>query len=179
MRGIGCITVLVFVLLVSGTLLLLGSCATDPTKGYVAGTVFDDSVQTISIPIFENETYDRDIEFQLTDALIKELEARTPWKVQPSSRADTELLGKIQRVQRDQLSKSPLTGLSEEMVVSITVDFTWRDLRTGQVRIHRRDFTGHGLFVPSRPTGETIELGETAAVVQLARDIVDEMAAEW
>ena len=154
-------------------------CASDPSQGYAMVSPYDQGISTIAVEMFENETYDRGVEFELIDALVKEIEARTPYKVTSTSRADTILTGRIRRVERTQLSKSQLTGLSEEVTVSVTIDVHWRDLRSGQPLLALESFTGHGLFVPSRPTGEPIELGEFAAVQALARDIVGEMRADW
>ncbi len=171
-----CVFLLVVVLALS---VGFAGCASDPTQGYSTASVFPTSVSTVAVPIFENRSFVRDVEFELTDALIKEIESRTPYKVVPASRADTILSGQIRRVELDQLSKSPLTGLSEEVIVSVTIDFQWKDQRTGRTLVERGSFTGHGLFVPSRPSSEPIELGEFAAVQQLARDIVAEMRSQW
>jgi hypothetical protein len=154
-------------------------CATDPTKGYSTATTFDRDVATVAVPIFANDTFYRDIEFQLTDALVKEIERRTPYKVTPMIRADTTLTGRISRVDLDSLSRSPRTGLTEEAVLRVTIDFEWRDLRTNQLLVERRSFAGDGLFVPSQPSGEFIELGRFAAVQKLAADIVSQMQAAW
>lgn len=169
---------LTFALLLT-TLATLPGCATDPTRGYSFQSTYSDQVSTVAVPIFENATYHRGVQFDLTDALIKEIEARTPYKVTSSERADTVLTGRVRRVELEQLSKSPLTGLSEEVIVSVTIDFEWQDLLTGKPMLRRENFTGHGLFVPSRPTGERIELGQLAAVEQLARDVVAEMRGSW
>lgn len=158
---------------------LAHGCAADPARGYSSASVFPAGIGTIHVPILANDTYDRDIEFELTDALIKEIQARTPYKVTDGRGADTILTGRIRKVERDSLSRSRLTGLSEEVIVSVTIDFEWRDLRTGKPLVAREAYAGHGLFVPSRPTGEPIELGKFAAVQQLARDMVDEMRGEW
>ncbi len=157
----------------------LAGCATDPTQGYTSMSVFRDDVQTVAIPIFENDTYFRDVEFDLTDALIKEIEARTPYKVVNRTRADTILIGRVRKVELDQLSKSRLTGLSEEVILSVTIDFKWQHQLTGKLLVERQQFQGQSLFVPSQPSGEPIELGRFAAVQQLARDIVNEMQAPW
>ena len=154
-------------------------CASDPTTGYAAADLYPTDISTVAVPIVSNDTYTRDVEFELTAALIKEIEKRTPYKVTPETRADSILLGHIRAVDLNQLSKSRLTGLSEEAVLSVTIDFEWRDLRTGTELVARRGFSGHGLFVPSTPSSEPIELGRFAAVQQLARDIVDEMQADW
>jgi len=155
------------------------ACSSDPTKGYASTSVYSKSISTVAVPIFANQTYGRDIEFELTDALIKEIESRTPYKVTSEAQADSIVLGQVRNVQLDQLSKSRLTGLSEEVILSVTIDFQWKDLRSGKVIVERKAFAGHGLFVPSRPTGEPIELGRFAAVQQLARDIVAEMRSDW
>jgi hypothetical protein len=165
------------ILLIS--LVSMAGCASNPTQGYSFDTTYSDSVRTIAVPIFENTTYERGVEFELTDAVIKEIEARTPYKVTSSDRADTVLTGRVRSVELEQISKSPLTGLSEEVVVTVTIDFEWQDLLTGTALLRREGFAGHGLFVPSRPTGERIELGRLAAVEELARDIVAEMRASW
>lgn len=157
----------------------LAGCASDPTKGYSAASLFPEGISTVAVPIFTNDAYSRDVEFELTDAVIKQLEVNTPYKVVPEGRADTILLGQIRKIELDQLSKSQLTGLSEEVIVSVTIDFQWKDLRSGRVITGRESFTGHGLFDPSLPTGEPIELGQFAAVQQLARDIVAELQAQW
>ncbi|MCZ6835170.1 MAG: LptE family protein [Planctomycetota bacterium] len=171
--------------LVVGLSLIMGllsgpsGCTSDPTQGYAAMSVFPTNFSTVFVPIFENETYFRNMEYDLTDALVKEIEARTPYRMASESRADTMLSGKIVKVELDQLSKSQQTGLSEESVLQVTIDFEWKDLRTGRAMIVRRNFAGFGLFVPSQPTGEPIELGRFSAVQQLARDIVNELQADW
>lgn len=170
---------LAFLCLTLPPLLAAGGCASDPTVGYAAVAPFPTSVESVAVPIVENQTFVRDVEFELTDALIKEIESRTPYKVTGRDRADSILLGRITSVQLDQLSKSRLTGLGEEVIVSVTIDFQWRDLRTDASLVERDGFSSPGLFTPSEPAGERIELGRFAAVQRLARDIVDEMRAAW
>jgi hypothetical protein len=167
------------ILLVVAMIPAIAGCAADSTQGYAAASTFPAEYRTIAVPIFINDTYERGIEYDLTDALIKEIESRTPYKVASSARADTTLTGSIRRIEREQLSKSRLTGLTEEMILRVTIDFEWRNLRTNKPIVQRRSFTGNGLFVPSNPTAEPIDLGRFAVARQLARDIVDELRAEW
>src|SRR5436190_7079700 len=111
---------------------LLIGCSSDPTKGYSASTTFPKGINSVAVPIFTNDAYTRDVEFELTDALIKEIEARTPYKVTSENRADTILIGHIRTIELDELSKSRTTKLAEEMIVSVTIDFEWKDLRNGR-----------------------------------------------
>jgi hypothetical protein len=160
-------------------LLLTAGCASDPTQGYAAMSTFPEDVATISVPIFENDTFVQGVEFQVTDALLKEIQARTPYAVVAKDRADTVLLGRITAVDLDRLSKSPVTGLSEEVIRSVTIDFQWKDLRSDRVLVERRAFAGYGLFLPSRPYAESIEVGQYEAVQRLVRDIVAELRSQW
>jgi len=154
-------------------------CASDPTTGYAFQATFRGDVASVAIPIFENDSFERSVEFELTDALIKEVEARTPYKVTSGTRADTILSGRIARIERDVISRSPLTGLNEEVVYRVYVDFEWTDLRTGRTLVHREAFEGQGVYHPSRPIGSPSEQGAIAAVQQLASDIVDELRSDW
>ena len=169
----------------AGALLLAGlagglaGCAADPRDGYSTMSLYPDEVRTIAIPIFENKTFSRGVEFDLTNAVIQTIETRTPYKVVTRDRADTILLGQITEVELDQLSKSRQTGLGEEVVVTMTIDFQWRMLDLDRTLVDRKSFTGHGLFTPSNPSSERIELGEYGAIAQLAHDLVDEMQAAW
>jgi hypothetical protein len=67
----------------------------------------------------------------------------------------------------------------QELSVQITVDFAWRDNRSGETLKARQNFSAADTFVPSNPTGERIEIGQNAAAQRLARDIVSELRGAW
>ena len=69
--------------------------------------------------------------------------------------------------------------LDEEVVVGVTIDFNWTNLETDRTIVERMNFEGGGLFVPTTPSGEVIELGEFEVVQQLATDVVDELQSAW
>ena len=158
---------------------VLAGCAADPTKGWSTASVWSDDIRTVSVGVFANATPNSGFEFEFADALIKEIEARTPYKVTAPGRADTIVTGRIQRVEHTQLSKSRVTGLSEEVTVSVTIDLSWTDLRTGETLLELESFTANSLFVPSNPTQEPIELGEFGVAQRLAHDVVTEMQTDW
>ena len=161
------------------TVALLAGCAADPTEGWSTASVWSTDVRTVSVSMFENSTFNRDFAFEFMDALIKEIEARTPYKVTARGRADTIVTGRIRSIDHTELSKSSLTGLSEEVTVSVTIDLKWTDVRTGELLLELGSFTADSLFVPSNPTREPIELGKFGAAQKLARDVVSEMRADW
>ena len=132
--------------ILTGCLFVLGGCNADPTKGWSNTSIFTSQVKTVAVPIAQNTTQYRQMGFLLTDAVIKEIESRTPWKVTYTSRADTVLNMTINDVQLQTISLSDLTGLNEEVVVSLNIDFNWDDLETNQTIFARQGFSAGGLF---------------------------------
>jgi hypothetical protein len=147
--------------------------------GYSHGGTFPKDIASIAVPIFQNRTEYRDVEFDLTEALIKEIELKTPYKVVRSGDADTILVGVVTGVEQRVLSRRPVGGLPQDMEVLVTVSFEWKHQRTGESLRDRRGFTTAGRHVPGRPIGEPFEVARHEAVQQLARDIVAVMRADW
>jgi len=154
-------------------------CASTPAEGYAATSPYPEKYRSVALPIFQNQSYMRGFEFDLAEALSKRVEQSTPYKVRSEASADTVLRGTIRAIDLIQLSKSPATGLANEMMVRMRVDFEWVDLRTGEKIVAREGVESTALFVPSYPAREPIELGRLAAVEQAARDLVSAMQSEW
>ena len=134
----------------------------------------------MAVPIFENRVFYQGVEFDLTEALAKEIELRTPYKVlQDQSRADTAVTGSIIDVDQRRLARDDRTGLVEALEVSVTIDFDWTDLRSGQCLRQRKGFTAVVHYAPARVTGEPFQVAQHQAVARLAQRIVDAMGSDW
>jgi uncharacterized lipoprotein YmbA len=157
----------------------LGGCSTDPARGYSFNSTHDAQVRTISVPIFANETYSSGLEVRLTEAVIKEIQRATPWRVVGSANAATTLSGSIDEVDMRRLTGRRKTGLIQEQAFRVTVSFDWIDNRSGETTVSRRNFQAISTFVPHRGVGESIETAESSAIRELARDIVAELRADW
>jgi hypothetical protein len=70
----------------------LGGCAR-----YRVGnaTLYPPDIHTVYVPIFESNSYRRSLGERLTEAVVKEIELKTPFKVVSSPDADSILTGKI------------------------------------------------------------------------------------
>lgn len=147
--------------------------------GYSTGEDFDESIRSIAVPIFENRTFYRETEFKLTEALAKEIEARTPYKVTKAGSADTALTGTVINVTQRMLSRDRGTGLPQEVQVTVVVSFEWKDLRTGKVIRQRSRFEGTGEAISTYPAGEPIEVAKISAIQELAKQIVSVMRNDW
>ncbi len=158
------------------------SCSSDPTRGYSFSSTHSGGVHSVAVPIFDNRDFQHGLEIELTDAVIKEIQRATPWVVvqgQGGGGADTTLTGVITSTALHNLSTSSRTGLVQEMALEITVDFDWRDARTGKYLISRRDFRAMESFVPAPGSRERLDVGKHAAVQELARSIVNEARSNW
>ena len=154
----------------------------DPNKGYTTTSQYRTDVQTIAVPIFRRGTYEyrRDIEFRLTEALKKQIEARTHYKLVDKSRADTLLTGVIQSVEQDVLSFNQRTGRPREVQLRVTVDFTWKDLRPpGKMIKEKKNFRVAAEYLPSAPFSEDFFDGSEDAFNKMARRIVEQLAQRW
>lgn len=159
--------------------LQLPGCSTDPREGYSSASAWPSQYRSVSVPMIANRTYARELPAQLTEAIVKQLESTTPYKVTGQGAADTLLRGTITDVRLQEISKSLVTGLGEEVAVRVTLDYEWLDLRTGKPIVARNGFVGTAVFIPSRPTHEPLELAGFEVVQQLSREIVDSLQGEW
>ena len=105
--------------------------------GYTTRPNYDTSICTVRVPIFKNLTM-RDstregIEFQLTQAVIREIGLKTPYRVVGGNcDADTELTGTITAFTKVPVNRNQLNEV-REAETTMTVEVTWRDLRTGEI----------------------------------------------
>ena len=149
--------------------------------GYTTRSQYRQGVSTIAVPIWHRaaDEYRREIEIRLTESLVKRIEAETPYKVVDRSRADTVLEGTLRRVQQSVLSFDPRTRQAREIQARFLVDFTWKDLRTGEVLVERKKFPVTTEYIPPCPFGEDFFLGSEDAVNKLAQRIVEQLAEPW
>ena len=148
-------------------------------KGWRAGSSLPTKYRSIAVPVFTNSTYDRQLGYQLTVALQKRIQQVSSYAVTGEGTADTVLRGKVTKVDLKQISQSLGTGLSEEVGLTVTVDWEWVDLRSGKPIVARNGFASSGMVVASRPQAEPLDLARYRAVQQLADDIVANMQADW
>ena len=149
----------------------IGSC------GYSSKGMYNSSVHTVAVPVFANKTFRRDWEYKLTEAIDKNIEARTPYKIASSKHADTILTGEIVDIQEAALTTRFGTVLPRETELTVVVNFTWKDLRSGRVIMERKNFNRSSTEIPQ--IGERVMDAEQLAVERLAAAIVEQMQADW
>jgi hypothetical protein len=132
--------------LLAGLAFLLPACTGDghiEIFGYTSRPNYDMTIKTVHVPIFKNPSFRRGLEFDLTRAIIREIEAKTPYKVvSDPCHADTELTGTIVNLNKTVINITPLNEVREAQTV-LTATVVWRDLRPGHV--------GEVLSAPKQP----------------------------
>lgn len=147
--------------------------------GYTTRELYPADVRSVGVPIFANRSFYRGLERDVTEALIKEIELRTPYKVARTASTDTELTGTIVDVEQKLISRRRPGNLPQEIEVSVVVDWTWKNQRTGDVIRSRQGFESVGRYRPTQPIGDPFESAQHEAAQRLATDIVSAMRADW
>lgn len=153
------------------------SSADKGSSGYTWGSTFRKDVKTVAIPAFGTKSFQRGDEVLLTQALVAQIESRTPYKVVPAERADTILEGVVTSAGSGTVSASPFTALPQEQTYTMSVDFTWKDLRTGQILVERRNFDQTSTYYPTLGDGRFV--GKQQVAEALAGSIVDQLQGDW
>lgn len=144
---------------------------------YNQGELVRRDVESIYIPIFKNESFDRGIEFELSRALIDEVQRKTSLRiVSDRRRAQTELTGAIFGFDRTVLSETVADRVREQQI-AVRLRFTWTDLERQQVLLNEPFFQA--------VASARIQLGETEADAAqealrlIAQRMVERLESSW
>lgn len=152
--------------------------------GYNIGAPFQAEIQSVHVPIFTSTSYRRNLEYQLTEAVQKEIQKQSHFKIAKEPQADTRLTGHIIDVRKERLSENGYDD-PRELQMQFSVEVTWEDLRTGQILMQNR--------IPISPEAMRLlstadfapELGQSQAtatqdaVERMARQVVQMMETPW
>jgi len=143
---------------------LLQGCA-----GYQLGPVHKNRFQSIAVPMFKNRTLQPQLEAQVTNAIIKRLQADGSLAVKYSDDADVILRGEILAYER-----STLRGQRYDTTVPLELRLTI------QARIEAYDrVTGASVLAPTVVTGSAdtfIGIDQQSSELQALPLIADDLA---
>lgn len=168
------------------TLLLVCVPAVIGCMSYRVGnqSLYRSDVKTVYIPMIRNDSFRPDLGVRLTEAIQKQIELRTPYKIVTRESADSTLTcritGDTKRVITETTTDEPRA--LEEIV---NVEAVWID-RRGMVLMENRFlppgetallFTRSVDFVPE--AGQTLVTAQQRAIERLADLIVGQMEMRW
>ncbi len=145
--------------------------------GYSTQRPFRSGIKTVHVEMLESREFRRELEFQLTEALIKRIEMDTPYRIAPLRTADTLFSGEILEVRQRVFGDDFDTGLAREKGATVIMRFRWKDLRTGRILVERERFPYSVEYIP--PVGETFAKGMVRGLDNMAEAIVETMESSW
>ena len=148
-----------------------------PRGKYVWHSLYREDIKTVEETTFAKKSYTTGLEFQLSKAVINCLESSTPYKVADRDSADTILEGEIVAVSGNMISADVNTVLPQEEMITISVNFVWKDLHTGRILREKKGFEQTTTYYPT--LGEGSYVGKQLGVERLATGIVQELQADW
>ena len=156
--------------------LISAGCGT--FAGYSNDSIYPESVKTVSVNMFDNQTFRRDVEYDLSGAIAKRIEADTPYKIVTNQNyADSVISGQIVSIVESALTIERQTGhvLEKEVILSAVVN--WKNLKTGELLIDNRTVSSSATY--SEYQQQDFKYGSSIAANNLARKIVELMEKKW
>jgi len=151
-------------------------------------TLYASNVRTIYVPVFQCDSYRTtpaiDVGERLTEAVCKEIEKRTPFKVVGSeAAADSVLTGRVVADTKRMVVESP-TDQSRLVEMNYQVLVTWADrggtvIASGDVPLPAAtvDVGQAASLVPE--FGRSVASTQQEAIIKLAQQIVGLMEEPW
>jgi hypothetical protein len=146
-------------------------------------SLYPPDIHTVYVPMFESDSLRRDLGEQLTEAVCKEIEKRTPFKVVGTPNADSVLTGRIKTDTKHSIVREP-NNEGRVLEMGLVINVSWADrhgvvVRQGTVPVPPD-------LVNLAQTNQLIpEYGESTAsslekIMQgLAQKVVDMMETPW
>jgi hypothetical protein len=155
---------------------LLGGCA--GASGYTNASLFPSDIETVYLEMFDNRSFRRGVEYTLTDALAKRIEAQTPYKiVSDRDRADSVMSGQLVTIGEGILTIERETGRALEKEVLLTAVVNWKNLKTGRLMLNNQNVTATASF--SEFQSQDFTYASAVAANKLATNIVQLMENPW
>jgi hypothetical protein len=156
--------------------LILNGCTA--MSGYSNESLFPEDVKSVCLKMFDNQTFRRGVEYELSDSLAKRIEAHTPYKIiSDPDRADSIISGQIVSMGERPLSTERETGMVLEKQLELQAVVNWKNLKTGQLLIDNQSVSASASY--SSFQMQEFKYVSTLAANNLAQKIVELMESKW
>ena len=144
--------------------------------GYHTLTDTPGRIRSAAVEAFQNRTLYTGLEFDLQEALVKELQAKSGIAVVPAGVADASLDGHLVEFSRSVI-KQDAEGRDVEFQIILTAEFSLKERRTGRLLFDRQGVNASGTFLLIH--GETEANARARAMSKLAEKIVSVILYRW
>lgn len=153
---------------------------------YMVGneTLYAPEIRTVYVPVFDSASFRRNLGEQLTEAVIKEIQLKTPYVVVDGAQADSVLTGEIVQDTKRVLVETR-TDEGRQVEMSFVVRVSWVDRRGELIRqgspiplpTSFTSISANGDLAPE--VGQSILTAQQESLQELAVQIVSLMEAPW
>lgn len=153
----------------------LSGCASGYRFG--AGSLYRPDVQTIAVPVVESDILRPFMGERLTEAIIREIQLRTPYQIATEQNAQSvlrvRLTNDVKRVVGENVNDEP-----RDLQFGLIVTATWTN-RFGEPLSTRPEINlgEHQNFIPE--AGQSMTTVQQDAIDRLARRIVSQLESDW
>lgn len=146
-------------------------------------TLYRPDVRTIHVPIFQSNSFRRDLGEQLTEAVVKEIELKTPYKVVCKADADSILSGQILSERKTVLAED-INDVPRNIATDFLVRIRWEtragDLLRDDVSLPLPPILRINQIANLVPEGgQSIATAHQYLMTQLAEQIVSQLEYPW
>lgn len=145
--------------------------------GYSTESLHRTGIRTVYVEMAQSREFRRGIEFELTEALRKQIDLCTPYKNAPREKADTILSAEVLEWREAAIGHDPWSNRPRENAATLAIRYRWQDMRTGKLLRERPRFVTTVDYV--QPVGENVANARLDAANKIARRIVDDMESAW
>jgi hypothetical protein len=154
--------------------------------GYQIGnrSLYRPDIRTVHVPVVQSESFRRYLGERLTEAIVKEVELRTPYKVVGSDAADSVLNVRLVSDSKRILANNRFSE-PRDIETDFFIQASWVD-RRGDIIMSHDDIPAAPLlvnigqqanFVPE--AGQSLVTAQQEAIDKLAEQIVGQMEVAW
>jgi hypothetical protein len=161
---------------IASVCIVLSGCT--QIAGYSNDPMFSEKLSSVYLEMFDNKSFYRGVEYKLSDALSKRIEAETPYKIVSSTdRADTLLTGQIISINELALNVDRNTGRVLEKELQVKAVIRWKNLKTGELLINNKSAEATASY--SEYQNQDFTYASALAANKLAQKIVELMENQW
>lgn len=149
-----------------------------------AGSLYRPDIRTVYVPMFESDSFRRGLGERLTEAVVKQIELKTPYKVVHRPDADSVLSGRITS-DRKRVVSEQVDDIPRNIEADLAVQVNWYDRRGEYLMQDARLSFSPLAFTVAQTTDFTPEGGQSVAsahqeaIQRLAEQIVSQMESRW
>jgi len=160
------------------SIIAFGGTGCSHMAGYSNESLFPSGIRSLCLQMFDNRTFRRDLEYDLSASLAKRIESDTPYKiVSDPDRADSVMSGQIVSITESVVTVERQTGYALEKELQVTAVVNWKDLRSGDLLLNSQTIAAAATY--SDFVRQDTSYASKLAANRLAEQIVQCMEKKW